>query len=110
VPFRSLLAGFVDEGRGGIRAAVFCDREGERVAAAGAGMDSDDVDIFGASFAAVAASVHGCSRLRVRMGDELVWILPVDAGYFVVVACASHRAPSVRPRLDALVQGLRAGM
>jgi hypothetical protein len=110
VPFQGVLDEVVAGGAFAARAAIFCDNEGERVAACKGGMTSFDVDILGASFAAIASQLPGGQTLRVRLDDVALWIAPVDIGYYVVVACDPGRDQRCRDALADVVAALRAGM
>jgi hypothetical protein len=114
VPFQGVLQQVVAFGAAGrslgARAAVFCDGEGERVAAAIGDMSAFDVDVVGASFAAVAGQVAPGQTLRVRLDDTAVWLAPVDLGYYVVVVCRPGRDQRCRDGLADVVAALRAGM
>jgi hypothetical protein len=109
MPFQGVLEQLVG-GPVAARAAVFCDSEGERVAAAIGAMTAFDVDVLGASFAAVAGQLPVGQVLRVRFEDEALWLAPVDLGYYVVVSCRAGHDHRCRRELDAVVAALRAGM
>jgi hypothetical protein len=108
MPFQAVLAQVAAQR--GVRAAVFCDGDGERVAAAAGDLGSFEVDVLGATFAAIAVQIGEGQALRVRLAESVVWVAPVQLGYYVVVACfpgADHRA---RLALEGVAAALRAGM
>lgn len=105
--FEEVLAAFLS-GHPGARAAVLCDDQGERVAAAVGRMAAFDVDVLGAVLAGAAAQMPG--RLRLRLEDVVVWTSPVDQGCYVVVACAPGYDAACAADLASLVDALRAAM
>jgi len=108
VPFQVVLAQVTAQP--GVRAAVFCDGEGERVAAANGELGAYEVDVLGAAFAAIAGQVSDGQALRARLADSVLWVAPVQLGYYVVVACAPGADHRARRALDGVAAALRAGM
>jgi hypothetical protein len=112
VPFRAILETLVLNHAPRVRAAVFCDEEGERVEQfAASGLDPYDVDLAGASFAPIASSVPMGACLRVAHSDRVHWIAGVSSGCYLVVVCASHGCDgAVRRDLSRTVAALASHM
>lgn len=97
---------------------IFCDEEGERVAAVSAEAEVDpfDLDLRGAAFASLLAQLRAgewCAgplrhlRLRCALADEVVWVQGLKEGYYLVVVCArAWDASRVLPLLDDIAEGL----
>lgn len=92
MPFRAILETLVHGNTPAVRGAIFCDHEGERVDAVCGDVDAFTLDVTGATFAATAATMVRGQRMRVAVGDEVLWIVMVEEGYYLVVFC--------RPGLD----------
>jgi hypothetical protein len=115
VPFREILSTLIAEHAPTARAAIFCDDDGEKVDAyALEGIDSFDVDLMGAAYARVAATVPLGSCVRVAHPEKTVWLAPIDCGYYLVVLCAVPSARGVdgamRADLPRAVAALAAHM
>jgi hypothetical protein len=109
--FREILETLVDTHAPLVRAAVFCDEEGERVDQfAVEGIDPFDVDLLGASFAPVALSVPAGCVLRVAHPDRVYWVATVESGCYLVVLCAPTGDGVVRADLPRAVAALAAHM
>ncbi len=87
MPFRMILDTLVAAHQPAMRAAIFCDHEGERVDASCGDMQTFDVDVIGASMAVAAAQMPRLGRLRVVVGDDAYWVMTVDLGYYLVIIC-----------------------
>ena len=87
MPFRAILETLVHSNSPAVRGAIFCDYEGERVDACCGNVDPFVMDVTGATCAATAAAMLRGQRLRVVMGDDVLWIVMVDQGYYLVVFC-----------------------
>jgi hypothetical protein len=93
-----------------VRAAIFCDDQGEKVDACSLeGIDAFDVDLLGAAYAAVAQAVPAGSCLRVAHPDRSVWVATVEGGYYLVVLCSGIDGV-VRHDLPRAVAALAAHM
>ncbi|HEY4223892.1 MAG TPA: hypothetical protein VGO62_21200 [Myxococcota bacterium] len=111
MPFSAILSTLVLSHAPAVRAAIFCDGEGERVDAFALPEEAPfDVDLLGASCSSVARSVPAGSALRVLLGDRVVWLATVDAGYYLVVLAARSRDGAVRFDLLPAVAALAAHM
>jgi hypothetical protein len=109
VPFRAILETLLATHSPNVRAAIFCDHEGERVAAAG-DRDAFELDVLGASMALAAGQMKRGTRARVAVGDEVVWIIVVDLGCYLVVACAPGQDLACRHDFPAVAEALVAHM
>lgn len=89
-----------------VRAAIFCDHEGERVDSAVGDVEPFDLDIAGATFAATAQTMIPGQRLRVVVGDSAYWILVVDLGYYLVVWCRVGKDASCRGAFPGTARAL----
>lgn len=87
MPFRAILETLVATHSPAVRAAIFCDSEGERVAAVTGDLDSFDLDVLGASLALPASQMRQGTRARFVVDDQVVWVLVVDLGCYLVVSC-----------------------
>ena len=111
MPFRMILETLVETHAPLVRAAIFCDEEGERVDTfALPGIDAYDVDLLGASFAPVALAVPPGSCLRVVHPDRVYWLATVESGCYLVVLCAPVGDGAVRGDLPRAVAALAAHM
>ena len=111
VPFREILSTLVDLHAPGVRAAIFCDDEGEKVGAfAVDGVDPYEVDLLGAACAPIAQALPPNAAVRVILADRAVWLARVDAGYFLAVLAERCRDGSVRLDLLRAVAALAAHM
>ncbi len=108
--FQSLLDQALLEPDLALHAAIFCDPDGERVAAAAGTMAAFDVDVLGASLAVAASRCEPGHRMRVRLGDHAVWLVPVDLGYYAVVIGTPGREFALARRLGELAITLRDAM
>jgi len=110
VPFREILQTLVDSHSPAVRAAIFCDHEGERVDASAYDVDAFELDIAGATFAATAQTMSAGQRLRVVVGDEVFWIVVVDLGCYLVVWCRKGHDGSCRASFPTIAEALATYM
>ena len=110
VPFTSILDTLVATHQPAVRAAIFCDHEGEKVASSNGALLPFDVDVVGASLALAANRMHAGSRARVIAGDLVVWMLVVDLGCYLVVWCTPGQDLRCRGAFPAVAQALLAEM
>jgi hypothetical protein len=113
MPFQAILEGLVGGAAAsafGARAAVFCDGDGERVAAAVGDLSVFDVDVMGATLAATAGQLVAGQTLRLRLAETTLWLAPVDLGYYVVVVTRPGHDQRCRAALAGVCAALRAGM
>jgi hypothetical protein len=110
VPFRAILQTLVDSHSPAVRAAIFCDHEGERIDASAGELEAFDVDIAGATFAAAAQTMSPGHRLRVVVGDEVFWVVTVELGCYLVVWCRIGRDATCLAALPRVTAALAACM
>jgi hypothetical protein len=110
VPFREILQTLVDSHSPAVRAAIFCDHEGERVEASAFDVDTFDLDVAGATFAATAQTMAPGQRLRVVVGDEVFWIVVVELGCYLVVWCRRGYDAGCRASFPTIAEALVAYM
>ena len=112
MPFRTLLSDYVRRHCHGVRGAILCDHEGERIdAACDADVGTFELDVVGASFATwlsrvthtFAVDVH----VRVVVREYIVWIAPLSEGCYLLVLCARGRDARVSSSIGALAAALR---
>lgn len=120
--FRTILQRLLLQTETPVRLAIFCDEEGERVAAVRGdpALSLFDIDLVGASYASVAllcgadgSGPSDLSDLRVRIvyPDRITWLWGVASGYYLVVESSSDgRANKIQPLLDDICVALRAEM
>lgn len=108
--FQEILETLVDAHAPAVRAAIFCDSEGEKVAAAPGQRDAFDVDVLGATFAQAAARLLPGSRLRTVVADATVWLVVVEYGCYLVVDCAPGGDAGCRSDLTLVAEALSAHM
>lgn len=124
-PFRPILAGLAAQHAGTVRAAVFCDEEGERVESviADKRLDPYELDLYGASYAPIVARMLAADlmgrgaitpaamRMRIVHPHTVVWLQGIVSGYYLVVLAArSGRDLTIGPMLDEVVDALIAHM
>lgn len=115
VPFRSILGGFAAH-HPAVRAVVFCDEEGERVASLiqDTSLDAYALDVLGASLAPLMPSLARQGNdtcVRILREGEVVWLRTVNEAYYVVVL--SRRAnsdPRIGDALADVAEALREHM
>jgi hypothetical protein len=111
MPFRAILQTLVETHAPMVRGAIFCDHEGERVdACAGPGLDPYDLDLLGATCAQPALLLRAGARARVVVGDEVVWVVVVEEGYYLVVLCGERTDHACRQVLPGVAEALLAHM
>jgi hypothetical protein len=95
VLFRAALLTLLKEPHAAVRHAVLCDEEGERIEAVSQESATDlfEVDVYGASYAAVVARLRAQLpaapaarvQLRVRYRRTEVWVRGLSHGCYLVV-------------------------
>lgn len=93
-----------------VRAAIFCDHEGERIDATSHDVGAFDLDVAGATFAATAQTMSAGQRLRVVIGDEAFWIVVVELGCYLVVWCRRGQDAGCRTSFPTVADALAAYM
>lgn len=106
MPFTSILQRFVSSHGPAVQAAIFCDSEGEKVAAAAGALEPFDVDVVGATLAQAAQRLRCGSCTRVVTAELVVWMVVVDLGYYLVVWCAPGLDLKCRADVGALAAAL----
>ncbi len=86
MPFRAILETLVAT-HPGVRGAVFCDHEGERIDACCGDLTAFELDVVGASFAAMVERLPKAAQLRLVLETDCYWIVVVDEGCYLVVVC-----------------------
>ena len=110
MPFRAILESLVVTHAPGVRGAVFCDAEGERIDACCGELAPYDLDIIGASFAAVVESLHHGQQLRLVIDGDVIWIVTVDQGCYLVVCCRRGQDFACKADLPSIAGALVAYM
>ncbi len=110
MPFRAILESLVVTHAPGVRAAVFCDHEGERIDACCGELSAFDVDVIGASLAAVTENLHCGQQLRMVSDDDIFWIVMVEDGCYLVVICRRGQDFACKADLPSIAQALVAYM
>lgn len=117
MPFAPILDELLARAAPWGRAAVFCDGEGERVAARfadGAARDAFALDVAGASAAWIARATgrgFGAATLRVVGETGSVHVRPMTDGYYVVLLAGRAAPPTpLAAALDVCVRDLTAHM
>jgi hypothetical protein len=110
VPFRAILETLLHSHAPAVRAAIFCDHEGEKVAAAPGSLTPFDVDILGASLAQAAQRMRPGTQARILLGDFAIWVVVVDLGCYLVVICAPGQDLACRRDLTRIAEALVAHM
>lgn len=110
VPFRAILETLLHTHAPAVRAAIFCDHEGEKVAAEPGDLEPFDVDILGASLAQAAQRMRLGTRTRILLGDYAIWVVVVDLGCYLVVVCAPGQDLACRRDLSGIAEALVAHM
>ena len=111
MPFSAILSTLVEEHAPVIRAAIFCDEEGEKVDSfAIDGVEAFDLDLLGAACAPVASSLPGGSAVRMLLDDKSVWLANVDSGYYLIVLSERSKDGVVRADVLRAVAALAAHM
>ena len=110
MPFRAILETLVVTHAPGVRGAVFCDHEGERIDACCGELTAFDLDVIGASFAAVAESLHPRQHLRMVMDEDIFWIVMVEEGCYLVVCCRRGQDFACKADLPSIASALVAYM
>ncbi len=106
MPFTAILETLVAAHAPAVRAAIFCDHQGEKVASCNGRLLPFDVDVVGASLAHAAGYLQAGSRMRVIVGELAVWILVVDLGCYLVVWCV----PGLDLRCQSTFPGVAAAL
>ena len=110
MPFRAILETLLATHSPAVRAAIFCDSEGEKVAAEPGDLDPYEVDVLGASMALPAMNMKNGTRARVVFHDQVVWIIVVDLGCYLVVSCAPGQDLACRHDFPGVAEALVAHM
>ncbi|MDP2344479.1 MAG: hypothetical protein Q8O67_26225 [Deltaproteobacteria bacterium] len=106
--FKPILEALVAANAPAVRAAIFCDHEGEKVASCNGNQVAFDVDVVGASMALAAMHMKSGSRLRLVAGDLVVWMLVVDLGCYLVVWCQAGLDLGCREQFPSVAKALLA--
>lgn len=110
MPFRSILETLVVTHAPGVRGAVFCDHEGERIDACCGDLTAFDLDIIGASFAAMVERLPKAAQLRLVLDQDCYWIVVVDEGCYLVVVCRRGHDFACKADLPSIASALAAYM
>ena len=94
----------------GVRAAIFCDAEGERIDAACGAMTAFDVDVIGASFAALVQDLRCGEILRAVHDDATFWLIVVEQGCYLIVVCHRGLDFACKADLPSIARALTAYM
>jgi hypothetical protein len=112
MPFRAVLKGLLARHQEGVRGAVFCDEEGERVEALinDPRLDPYDLDLAGASYASVVnllGTDGDGARMRIVLRDEVVWLQVIKNRYYVLLLTVRDGYDvTVAPLLDEVGHAL----
>ena len=110
MPFRAILETLLATHAPAVRAAIFCDHEGEKVAAEPGDLDPYDVDVLGASMALPAQQMKKGTRARFVVDSGVVWVIVVDLGCYLVVSCAPGQDLACRQDFPGVAEALVAHM
>jgi hypothetical protein len=111
MPFAAILSTLVEEHAPVVKAAIFCDEEGEKVDAFSIeGVDGFDLDLLGAACASVASTLRAGSAVRMLLDDRAVWLCSVEGGYYLLVLADRSRDGFIRFDLLRAVAALAAHM
>jgi hypothetical protein len=109
--FTAILSTLVETHAPMVRAAIFCDDEGERVGSfAIDGVDAFELDLLGAAYAPVAARMEPGTCMRVAHLERVVWVATVEGGCYMVVECVPGVDGVLRTELPRAVAALAAHM
>ena len=106
MPFTEILHTLVVSQAPAVRAAIFCDHEGEKVASENGHLTAFDVDVLGASLALAAGQMQRGAQLRVVFGNQVVWLIVVDLGCYLCVVCAPGQDFSCRHVFPRVAEAL----
>ncbi len=110
MPFAEILHTLVVTHAPAVRAAIFCDHEGEKVASENGRLAAFDVDVMGASMALAAGRMVRGTRARVAFQGAVVWIIVVDLGCYLCVVCEPGRDLGCRRDFHGVAEALVAHM
>ena len=110
MPFAEILHALVVSHAPAVRAAIFCDHEGEKVASENGKLAAFDVDVMGASMALAAGRMVRGTRARVTFGGVVVWVVVVDLGCYLCVVCDPGRDLACLRDLPRVAEALVAHM